>query len=55
MKSPTDTLHVNMVFQYKRVGRWREYLYGERADMVLSLVAKSLLAWRVFVGTLQPA
>lgn len=46
---------VNMVLQYKRVGRWRDYLYGERAYMVLSLVAKSLLAWQVFAGTLQPA
>lgn len=46
---------VNMLLQYKRVGRWRDYLYGERAYMVLSLVAKSLLAWQVFAGTLQPA
>ena len=46
---------INMVLQYKRVGRWRDYLYGERAYMVLSLVAKSLLAWQVFAGTLQPA
>jgi Heliorhodopsin len=46
---------VNMALQYKRVGRWRDYLYGERVYMVLSLVAKSLLAWQVFAGTLQPA
>jgi hypothetical protein len=46
---------VNMVLQYKRVGRWRDYLYGERAYIVLSLTAKSLLAWQVFAGTLQPA
>jgi len=45
---------LNMVFQYKRVGRWREYLYGERVYMLLSLVAKSLLAWQVFAGTLRP-
>ena len=41
--------------QYRRVGRWRDYLYGERVYMLLSLVAKSLLAWQVFAGTLQPA
>jgi hypothetical protein len=46
---------VNMVLQYRRVGRWRDYLYGERVYMVLSLTAKSLLAWQVFAGTLQPA
>jgi hypothetical protein len=46
---------VNMVLQYKRVGRWRDYLYGERVYMLLSLFAKSLLAWQVFAGTLQPS
>jgi Heliorhodopsin len=46
---------VNMVLQYRRVGRWREYLFGERVYMLLSLFAKSALAWQVFAGTLQPA
>lgn len=46
---------VNMVLQYRRIGPWRDYLYGERAYVVLSLVAKSLLAWQVFAGTLRPA
>ncbi|RJO59434.1 hypothetical protein C4546_02340 [Candidatus Parcubacteria bacterium] len=45
---------LNMLFQYKRVGKWKEYLYGERIYIVLSLVAKSLLAWQVFAGTLRP-
>ncbi len=44
----------NMVLQYKRVGPWREYVYGERVYIILSLVAKSLLAWQVFAGTLRP-
>jgi hypothetical protein len=43
---------VNMWLQYRRVGRWRSYLFGERTYIVLSLVAKSLLAWQVFAGTL---
>jgi hypothetical protein len=43
---------VNMALQYRRVGRWRDYLYGERAYLVLSLVAKSLLAWQVFASAL---
>lgn len=45
---------ITMVLQYRRVGRWREYLYGEKTYMVLSLVAKSLLAWQVWSGTLRP-
>ena len=40
--------------QYKRVGRWADYLAGERTYIVLSLVAKSALAWQVFAGTLAP-
>ena len=46
---------VDMLLQYRRLGRWRDYLYGERVDMVLSLLAKSALARRVFAGTLEPA
>jgi hypothetical protein len=45
---------INMVLQYKKIGPWRDYLYGERAYIILSLVAKSLLAWQVFGGTLRP-
>jgi len=45
---------INMVLQYKKVGKWQDYLYGERAYIILSLVAKSLLAWQVFAGTLRP-
>lgn len=45
---------LNMLLQYKKIGPWRDYLYGERAYIVLSLVAKSLLAWQVFAGTLRP-
>jgi hypothetical protein len=45
---------INQLLQYKKVGSWRDYLYGERAYMLFSLVAKSLLAWQVFFGTLRP-
>lgn len=45
---------VNMVLQYKKIGNWKNYLYGELVYIVLSLVAKSLLAWQVFAGTLRP-
>ena len=43
---------LNMWLQYRRVGKWRSYLFGEKAYIILSLVAKSLLAWQVFAGTL---
>jgi hypothetical protein len=43
---------LNMWLQYRRVGRWRNYLSGERVYVLLSLVAKSALAWQVFGGTL---
>jgi hypothetical protein len=45
---------INMFLQYKKIWRWKEYLYGERMYIVLSLVAKSALAWQVFAGTLRP-
>jgi hypothetical protein len=45
---------VNMYLQYKGKGKWANYLYGERVYMILSLVAKTLLAWQVFAGTLRP-
>ncbi len=45
---------INMYLQYRKIGRWKEHLYGERAYILLSLVAKSILAWLVFFGTMQP-
>ncbi|MBI2008991.1 heliorhodopsin HeR [Candidatus Saccharibacteria bacterium] len=45
---------INMLLQYKRIGKWADYLYGERAYIWLSLIAKSVLAWQVFAGTLRP-
>ena len=45
---------INMILQYKKVGPWKDYLYGEKVYIILSLVAKSVLAWQVFAGTLRP-
>lgn len=45
---------VNMVLQYKKVGKWKDYLFGERMYIVLSLVAKTVLAWQIWFGTLAP-
>ena len=45
---------INMILQYKKVGKWKNYLYGEKGYIVLSLVAKSVLAWIAFAGVMQP-
>jgi len=49
-----NTFPINMILQYKKVGKWRNYIYGERAYIILSLVAKTALAWLVFFGAMQP-
>jgi hypothetical protein len=43
----------NMVFQYRETWKWEDYLFGERVYILLSLVAKSLLAWQVYFGALN--
>lgn len=45
---------LNMYLQYKQVGKWKDYIYGERVYIILSLVAKTALAWQVFAGALRP-
>ena len=50
-----NSFAINMWLQYRKVGRWKDYLFGERMYIVLSLVAKSLLAWQIFFGTLRPS
>ena len=45
---------INMILQYKKIGKWRDYVYGERGYIILSLVAKSVLAWLAFAGAMQP-
>ncbi len=49
-----NSFAVNQWLQYRARGRWADYVFGERVYMGLSLVAKSLLAWQVFAGTLAP-
>ena len=43
---------LNQWLQYREIGPWRSYAYGEKAYLVLSLVAKSALAWQIFAGSL---
>ncbi|MEE4276502.1 MAG: heliorhodopsin HeR [Thermoleophilia bacterium] len=44
---------INMLLQYKKVGPWRDYLFGEKVYVLLSLTAKSALAWQVFFPVLM--
>lgn len=50
-----NSFPVNMILQYLKKGKWMNYMYGERGYIVLSLVAKTVLAWLVLVGALQPS
>jgi hypothetical protein len=49
-----NTFPINMILQYKRIGKWKDYAYGERVYIILSLAAKSILAWLVLFGAMQP-
>ena len=44
---------LNQYLQYKQVGKWSNYLYGERVYLILSLTAKSALAWQLYGNTLS--
>jgi hypothetical protein len=43
---------LNQYLQYRKIGPWRSYAFGEKAYLVLSLGAKSALAWQIFAGSL---
>lgn len=43
---------INQWLQYRAHGKWSNYLHGERVYIVLSLVAKTLLAWQIFANVL---
>lgn len=43
---------INQWLQYRRIGRWADYVTGERTYIILSFVAKSALAWQIFANTL---
>lgn len=47
-----NSFAVNMWLQYRRIGPWRDPLFAEKAYLVLSLLAKSALAWQVYAGAL---
>ena len=41
---------INQWLQYRKVGKWKDYLFGERTYVTLSLVAKCSLPWQVFAS-----
>jgi hypothetical protein len=47
-----NSFALNQWLQYKQIGRWLSYAFGEKTYLVLSLVAKSALAWQIFAGSL---
>lgn len=48
-----NSFAVNMFLQYKKIGPWKDYVYGEKGYIWLSLIAKSALAWIIVLGTLN--
>ncbi len=46
---------VNMWLGYRANGRWQDPLFVEKVYIVLSLVAKTALAWQVYQGALAGA
>ena len=47
-----NTFAIVQYLQYKKVGKWKDYIRGEKTYITLSLVAKSALAWQIFASTL---
>jgi hypothetical protein len=47
-----NTFAIVQYLQYKKVGKWSDYMRGEKSYITLSLVAKSALAWQIFASTL---
>jgi len=45
---------LNQWLQYRGVGKWTNYIFGEKTYLILSLGAKSLLAWQIFAVSLIP-
>ena len=43
---------INQWLQYRQLGKWADYRFGERTYITLSVIAKTLLAWQIFASTL---
>lgn len=49
-----NSFALNQWLQYKEVGKWADYLTGERTYIILSFVAKSALAWQIYANVFIP-
>lgn len=49
-----NSFAINQWLQYRGTGRWADYLFGEKTYIVLSFVAKSVLAWQLYANVLIP-
>ena len=49
-----NSFAINQWLQYRGIGKWKDYVFGETVYIVLSLAAKSALAWQIFANTLIP-
>lgn len=49
-----NSFAITQLLQYRATGKWADYLHGERAYIILSLTAKSALAWQIFANVLLP-
>jgi flagellar biosynthesis protein FlhB len=47
-----NSFAINMWLQYKKIGKWKDYVYGEKSYITLSLVSKSALGWIIVLGTM---
>jgi len=50
-----NTFAINQWLQYAEIGKWRDYIFGEKTYIILSFVAKSVLAWQLYANVLIPA
>jgi len=46
-------LAINRGFQHKKLGRWENFLFGERTYIILMFIAQTALAWQIFFGILH--
>jgi Heliorhodopsin len=49
-----NSFAITQFLQYRAKGKWADYLRGERGYIILSLLAKSALAWQIFANVLLP-
>jgi hypothetical protein len=48
-------LRVNLVMQQvRKVGSWKDYLYGEAVYMIIGFVFATAVVWQIFAGVLRP-